>query len=116
MRTQTAVRSSTGAGWSYLKFHPRAQDWAIVGVAALVERADGGIRRAAVGLTNMGPTPLRASAVEEALASGGDAAAAAQTASEGTNPVSDPFASAEYRTELARILVRRAIEEALARP
>ena len=113
--TEVRVPKVSGLGWSYQKFHPRAQDWAIVGVAALVERANGGIARAAVGLTNMGPTPLRATAVEEALAGGGDPAVASQAATEGTNPVDDPFASAEYRRYLARVLVRRAIEEALTR-
>ncbi len=91
---EVRVPRTTGAGWSYVKFHPRAQDWAIVGVAALVERANGGIERAAVGLTNMGPTPLRATAVEQALDAAEDPAAAAEGASEGANPVSDPFASA----------------------
>lgn len=112
--TEIRVPRTPGAGWAYLKFHPRAQDWAIVGVAALVERSNGGIGRATVGLTNMGPTPLRASAVEQALAGGGDPATAAQLAAEGTSPVSDPFASSEYRTELAKVLVRRALEQALS--
>jgi len=105
------------AGWSYQKFHRRAIDWAIVGVAAVVERSDGGIGSARVGLTNMGMTPLRASAVEQALA-GQDAdavAAAAEHAPEGTSPVSDTNGSAEYRRELSKVLVRRALEEALAR-
>ena len=112
---EVRVPRTAGAGWSYLKFHPRAQDWAIVGVAALVRRTNGGIGSAAVGLTNMGPTPLRASAVEQALAAGEAPATAAEAASEGANPVSDPFASAEYRRELAKVLVRRALEEALSR-
>ena len=108
---------SGGAGWSYQKFHRRAIDWAIVGVAAVVERSDGQIGSARVGLTNMGMTPLRASAVEEALAGGSvDAvAAAAEHAPEGTSPISDTNASAEYRGELSKVLVRRALEEALAR-
>ncbi|MGH3032615.1 MAG: xanthine dehydrogenase family protein subunit M, partial [Gaiellaceae bacterium] len=63
-----------------------------------------------VALTNMGPTPLRASGVEEALAGGGDAAAAAERAAEGTSPPSDPNGSGEYREHLARVLVRRALE------
>ena len=109
------VPKTAGMGWSYQKFHPRAQDWAIVGVAALVERANGRIGRAAVALTNMGPTPLRASAVEQALSAGEDPASAARGAAEGASPVSDPFASAEYRRYLAPILVRRALEEALSR-
>jgi aerobic carbon-monoxide dehydrogenase medium subunit len=118
----TAVRVPAfpaGTGWSYLKFHRRALDWAIVGVAAVVERTNGQIGKAAIGLTNMGSTPLRAAGVEEALtgaqASDQAVAEAAQHAAEGTEPVSDTNASAEYRTELSRILVRRAVQEALSR-
>ncbi|MBD0290933.1 MAG: xanthine dehydrogenase family protein subunit M [Thermoleophilia bacterium] len=113
----TEIRApKTGAGgWSYVKFHPRAQDWAIVGVAALVQRTNGAAARTAVGLTNMGSTPLRARAVEDALAGGADPGGAAEAASEGTSPVDDAFASAEYRRYLAPVLVRRALEEALAR-
>ena len=113
--TEIRVPRTGGMGWSYLKFHPRAQDWAIVGVAALLERSNGRVGRAAVALTNMGPTPMRATALEQALAGGADVPAAAESVVEGTNPVSDPFASAEYRTELAKVLARRALEEALAR-
>jgi aerobic carbon-monoxide dehydrogenase medium subunit len=113
--TEIRVPPTAGTGWSYVKFHPRAQDWAIVGVAAVVERSNGGIRKARVALTNMGPTPMRASAVEQALHSGADPTAAADVATDGTNPVTDPFATAEYRAELAKILTRRALQEALGR-
>jgi aerobic carbon-monoxide dehydrogenase medium subunit len=105
--TEIRVPKLAGAGWSYQKFHPRAQDWAIVGVAAVA--ADGGLK---VALTNMGETPLRAGAVEQALAGGADAAAAAEQALEGTSPPNDPLASDEYRRHLAKVLVRRAIEGA----
>jgi aerobic carbon-monoxide dehydrogenase medium subunit len=111
--TEIRVPKTTG-GSSYRKFHPRAQDWAIVGVAAVVERSNGKIDAARIALTNMGPTPVRATAVEEALVGGADATTAAQSAMEGTEPIDDPFATAEYRRHLAPILVRRAIEEALA--
>jgi carbon-monoxide dehydrogenase medium subunit len=116
----TAIRvpkQAESTGWSYQKFHKRAIDWAIVGVAALVGREDGHVAKAAIGLTNMGSTPLRASGVEQAVA-GSDAgglAAAAEHAPEGTNPVSDTNASAEYRTEVSKVLVRRALEEALGK-
>jgi carbon-monoxide dehydrogenase medium subunit len=108
--TEVRVPKLAGAGWSYQKFHTRAQDWAIVGVAAV---ANGG--RTAVAFTNMGETPLRASAVEQALAAGSDPAAAAEQALEGTSPPSDALASAEYRNHLAKVLTRRAIEEASSR-
>src|SRR5919202_368216 len=105
------------AGWAYKKFNRRAQDWAVVGVAAVVEKSDGNISSARIGLTNMGSTPLRASAAEGAL-SGADAsslAEAAGSADEGASPASDIAASSEYRRHLARVLTRRAVEEALSR-
>ena len=104
--TEIRVPKSTG-GWSYIKFHRRAQDWALVGVAAVM---NGG---AHVALTNMADTPLRAAGVEEALAGGADPATAAARADEGAAPPSDAFGSAEYRRELAKVLVRRALEEAM---
>lgn len=93
-----------GAG-TYLKHSRRAQDWATVGVAAA--KVDG---RTQVGLTSMGPTPLRATKVEEALAAGASPAEAAALAAEGTDPPSDVSASSEYRAHLARVLTRRALE------
>jgi carbon-monoxide dehydrogenase medium subunit len=99
----------TSGGWSYLKFNRRAQDWALVGVAAV--QMNGG---AHVGLTNMGFTPLRASGVEEAVSGGADPASAAERADEGTAPPSDAFGSADYRRHLVKVLVKRALEEAMA--
>jgi carbon-monoxide dehydrogenase medium subunit len=109
--TEICVPKTAGRGWSYLKFHRRAQDWALVGVAALAQNGAG----PSVALTNMADRPVRATGVEEELAGGADPAAASQRAAEGTSPPSDAFASAEYRRELVKVLVRRAIEEAQAR-
>jgi aerobic carbon-monoxide dehydrogenase medium subunit len=102
-------------GWSYKKFSRRSQDWAIVGVAAVVEKSNGNIDSARIGLTSMGSTPIRASTVEEALsgASPDGIAEAAESAAEGTAPSSDDAASAEFRKHLARVWTRRAVEEAL---
>jgi carbon-monoxide dehydrogenase medium subunit len=100
--TEIRVPAVTG---TYVKFTRRAQDWATVAVA--VARVGGDVR---VGLTSMGPTPLRARAVEEALASGAAPAEAAERADEGTDPPSDTNGSADYRRQLARVLVRRALE------
>jgi carbon-monoxide dehydrogenase medium subunit len=104
-------------GWSYKKFSRRSQDWAIVGVAAVVEKSNGSIGSARVGLTSMGSTPIRASTVEEALsgASPGGVAEAANAADEGTAPASDGAATADFRRHLARVWTRRAVEEALSR-
>ncbi len=99
----------TAAGWSFMKFNRRMQDWAMVGVTAI--RMNGGVN---VGLTNMGFTPLRAAGVEEAVAGGADPTTAARRADEGTAPPSDAFASAEYRRELVKVLTKRALEEAMA--
>jgi aerobic carbon-monoxide dehydrogenase medium subunit len=99
---------AASTGWAYVKANRRAQDWATVGVAAVA--ADGGAR---VGLTTMGATPLRATGVEEALASGASPADAAERADEGTSPPTDVAGSADYRRALARVLTRRALEQAL---
>ncbi|HXQ18086.1 MAG TPA: xanthine dehydrogenase family protein subunit M [Acidimicrobiales bacterium] len=94
-------------GHSYQKFVRRSQDWAIVGAAAV--RVDG---RVAVSLVNVARTPVRASAVEDALASGASATEAADLAAEGLEPSGDNNATPEFRRHLARVLTRRALEEA----
>jgi aerobic carbon-monoxide dehydrogenase medium subunit len=107
-----------GDGWGthYEKFQRVAQAWSIVAVAAAVRRENGHIAEARIGLTNMGPTPLRASAAEAALAgaeASADAiAAAAAHAAEGTSPSSDLNAAADYRQHLARVLTKRAVSKA----
>jgi carbon-monoxide dehydrogenase medium subunit len=103
-------------GMHYEKFNRVAQAWSIVAVAAAVRRENGSIAEARIGLTNMGPTPLRAAAAEAALAGAGataDAiAAAAAHAAEGTSPSSDLNARADYRQHLAQVLTRRAVSAA----
>jgi carbon-monoxide dehydrogenase medium subunit len=111
---EVRVPKHTGWGYRYEKFHRVAQSWAIVGVAAVVRRDNGSIAEARVGLTNMGSTPIRANAVEQALAGASpDAvAAAAEHAAEGTSPASDLNGKADYRQHLARVLTRRAVTAA----
>lgn len=111
----TAIRVPKLGDWSthYEKFNRVAQAWAIVGVAAAVRRSNGSIAEARIGLTNMGSTPLRAAAVESALA-GVDASAdavgvAAEHAAEGTHAPSDLSGKADYREHLARVLTKRAV-------
>ncbi|MBA3382665.1 MAG: xanthine dehydrogenase family protein subunit M [Actinobacteria bacterium] len=115
MLVEVRVPKKPGAGWSYQKMTRRAQDWATVAVAAIVERANGSVGKASIGLTNMGATPLRASAAEEALAGGAAIEEAAALVSEGTDPSSDYAASADFRLHLARVLGLRALEEAVTR-
>ncbi|HEY2316508.1 MAG TPA: xanthine dehydrogenase family protein subunit M [Streptosporangiaceae bacterium] len=90
-----------GVPWGYQKFVRRANDWAIVGVAAIDGR---------IALANMGPTPLRATAAEQALAAGATPAEAAVYAAQGTSPGEDMHADREYRRHLAHVLTRRALE------
>ncbi len=105
--TEVRVPKAGATGYNFQKFNRRAQDWAIVGaVAATVA----GQRR--VALVNMGATPVRAAAVEAALAAGDSIADAADHAAEGTEPPADLNGSVEYREHLARVLVRRALEAA----
>jgi carbon-monoxide dehydrogenase medium subunit len=107
--TEIRVPSVPGVGWAFEKFNRRAQDWAIVGVAAVLTNGDVG---PGVGLVNMGAQPLRAAGVEEALRSGSSAADAAARADEGTEPPDDLNASPDFRRHLAHVLVRRALEAA----
>jgi len=104
--TEIRIPKLDTQGWSFQKFNRRAQDWAIVGVATV--RANGST---GVALVNMGSTPLLASAVMDAVKSGATAADAAAFANEGTEAQSDINASSEYREHLARVLVRRSLEE-----
>lgn len=105
--TEIRLSKAAGAGWSFQKFNRRAQDWAIVGVSVLVRNGTAGI-----GLVNMDSTPVRAAAAEAAVASGASPAEAAEAAAEGCEPTADLNASVEYRQHLARVLTRRALEEA----
>jgi len=105
---------AASTGWAFLKAHRRAQDWATVGVAALVHTDDGKVAGASIGLVNMGATPLRATAAEDALAAGASIADAAAAVTDGAEPPSDLAGSSEYRTHLAQVMARRALEQATA--
>ncbi len=105
--TEIRVPKMAGAGWSFQKFNRRAQDWAIVGVAAWYRDGASG-----VGLVNMGSVPVLATSVSAALAGGASAADAAEQAVAEAEPQGDLNASVEYRTHLAKVLVKRALIEA----
>ena len=107
----TAIRIPKHTGWgsAYEKFVRVSHQWSIVAVAAVAKGSE-----AKIGLTNMGSTPLRATAVEAALADGATVADAAAKAAEGTNPPSDLNGDSDYRAHLARVLTRRALERAHA--
>ena len=117
--TEVRLPGLDGYGFGYQKFTRRAEDWAMVGVCALVSRApDGTCDDVRIGLTNMASTPLRATAAEDALRGSrldaGAIAAAAEQAAEGTDPPGDLNATPDYKRHLARVLTRRAVEEAVS--
>jgi carbon-monoxide dehydrogenase medium subunit len=105
--TEIRIPKPADSAWSFQKFTKRSIDWAMVGVALQGDR---------VALVNMSATPMRAAGVERALAAGASPEEAAVQAAEGTSPVSDINASAAYREHLARVLVARALAEAVTSP
>jgi carbon-monoxide dehydrogenase medium subunit len=115
--TEVHVPALEGYGYGYRKFNRRQEDWAMVAASALVKRgADGSCEDVRVGLTHMASTPLRATAVEEALRgqplTPESIASAAEHAADGTEPPADLNASEDYKRHLARVLTRRALEDA----
>jgi carbon-monoxide dehydrogenase medium subunit len=115
--TEVRLPVLEGYGVGYQKFTRRAEDWAMVGVAALVKKGpDGSCEDVRIGLTHMASTPLRAGAAESALRAGAldaeSVAAAAAQAAEGADPPGDLNATPDYKRHLARVLTRRALEEA----
>ena len=109
MLVEIRVPKMTGFGWSFQKFNRRAQDWAIVGVAAWRNGTESG-----VGLVNMGSVPILATSVSAAIASGASIEDAAAEAAAQADPTGDLNASVEYRQHLARVLTKRALTIASA--
>jgi carbon-monoxide dehydrogenase medium subunit len=114
--TEVRIPKHTGWGAHYEKFVRIKHQWAIVAVAAAVRVEGGTIAEARVGLTNMGNTPVRATAVEAALvgapATEDGVREAAAKAADGTNPPADLNGDSEYRKHLATVLTRRAVLKA----
>src|SRR5689334_2062393 len=113
---EVRVPKLPGWGAHYEKFHRTAQAWSIVAVAATVQRSNGAIGSARVALTNMGPTSVRATQLEQALAgcaANAEAiAAACAVADQGAAPADDLTATADYRRHLVRVLAARAVQAA----
>jgi carbon-monoxide dehydrogenase medium subunit len=114
--TEVRIPALVGYGHGYEKFNRRSEDWAMVGVCALVKATDGVCEDVRIGLTHMASTPLRASAAEDALRgkplNAESIAAAAELAAEGTQPLADLNATPDYKRHLARVLTRRALTTA----
>ncbi|MBV8070914.1 MAG: xanthine dehydrogenase family protein subunit M [Acidobacteriaceae bacterium] len=107
-------------GGAYLKVERKVGDYATAGVAVQVTLNDrGDVQRAGIGLTNVGPTPIKATGAEGALAgkqlTDEGIAEAARRASEEAQPSSDLRGPAEYKTALVQELTRRALYRAWER-
>jgi len=118
--TEVRIPAYDGWGYSYQKFNRRSEDWAMVAVSTLVKQTGDVCEDVRVGLTNMASTPIRAKAVEDALRgqplNADSIARAAEQAADGTDPPADLNASADYKRHLARVLTRRALEQAAGLP
>jgi aerobic carbon-monoxide dehydrogenase medium subunit len=116
--TEVRIPALAGYGYGYEKFNRRSEDWAMVGVCALVKSVDGVCEDVRIGLTHMGSTPLRATATEDALRGQPldeeNIAAAAALAAQGTDPLADLNATPDYKRHLARVLTKRALTTASA--
>ncbi len=114
--TEVRLPALEGYGFAYEKFMRRAEDWAMVGVCALVRASGGVCEDVRVAFTHMGSVPIRATAVEEALRGQSldrdGIARAAEGAAEGTKPPGDLNATPDYKRHLARVLTKRALEKA----
>jgi aerobic carbon-monoxide dehydrogenase medium subunit len=109
----------SGAGSAYLKMDHPASHYALCGVAAVVQLSSGSVRDVRVAVTGVGPKAYRATGVEDALRGQSVSAEAveqaAQHAADGIDALGDIHASTEYRSHLARVFAKRAINEAIAR-
>ncbi len=106
MLVEVRLPKMPNSTWSFQKFNRRAQDWAIVGSAVVVDQGICG-----VGLVNMDSRPIRATAVEEAIKNGSSVTEASELAADGCEPPADINAGIDYRCHLARVLTRRGLEE-----
>jgi aerobic carbon-monoxide dehydrogenase medium subunit len=117
--TEIRVPALDGWGFAHQKFNRRSEDWAMVGVCVAVKASGGTCEDVRIGLTHMGSISLRATAAEEALRgadlSAESISAAAEHAADGTNPPADLNASSDYKRHLARVLTRRAIQDAVGK-
>jgi carbon-monoxide dehydrogenase medium subunit len=113
-------KAAPKSGGAYLKFERKVGDFAIAGVAVMLTLdASGKVARAGIGLTNVGPTAIRAGRAEDVLTGqtpdDKTIAEAASRAAAAAEPVSDLRGPAEYKKDVVRVLTQRAIVKAVAR-
>ena len=107
------------SGWAFVEFARRHGDFALVGIAALLDSEGERCQHARLATAGVGPTPLRLRAAEQILEHDGvteqSIEAAAVRAAELVEPQSDLHASTEFRRHLTQVLTRRALRQARAR-
>jgi len=118
----TEIRIPTpppGSGGAYVKLERKVGDFATAASAAQLTLKDGVIDKAGIGLTNAGPTPIKASKAEAFLkgkkADAATFAEAAKLAAESADPSADRRGSVEYKKQMARVLTARALARAAER-
>ena len=118
----TGIRVPTpppGSGNAYLKLERKVGDYATAGVAVALTMQDGVCQQAGIGLTSVGPTPLKANAAEDFLArkrlDDETVREAARLAASEAQPTADLRGSEEYKRDMVRVLTGRAIRLALER-
>ncbi|MBI4541575.1 MAG: xanthine dehydrogenase family protein subunit M [Gemmatimonadetes bacterium] len=110
----------SGSGGAYEKLERKVGDFATAGAAAHVTLGKKGeVERAGIGLTNAGPTPVKAREAEDYLRGkkpdGATIAEAARLAARAAAPTADRRGSVEYKREMARVLAARALRRAVQR-
>ncbi len=116
--TSVAVPAyGSGAAGAYAKHEHPASGYAVVGAAVMLMASGGNCTGAHIAVGGATANPVRASAAEAALvgqplSAANLAAAAAKAAAAIVNPLSDYYASAEFRTHLATVMVKQALTEA----
>jgi carbon-monoxide dehydrogenase medium subunit len=108
------------AGGAYEKLHRKVGDWAVVGVAVQVALdADGNVERAGIGLCNVGPNSIKATAAEAFLVGKplvpDNVNEAARLAMDASEPVADDRGPADYKRAMVQELTKRALRRAMAR-
>ena len=107
------------SGGAYLKVERKVGDFAAAAVAVQITLDGNTVKKVGIGLTNVGPTPIKASRAEKALqgkpAEQKNIEEAARIASEEAQPVDDLRGSADYKRSLVRVLTARALQKAIAR-
>jgi aerobic carbon-monoxide dehydrogenase medium subunit len=107
---------TAGTGVTYRKVVQPASGYAVVGIAARVRKdARGAVTFARIGVTGLASKAFRATGAEAAITSGASVEDAAALVTEGVDANGDTYASADYRSHLARVHAARAIRTALQR-